>query len=57
MFTSPNKLFKGTFLYRPQKAWEINLENCLGSVLEDTGLSEEELYKIMEVLDDYRVIN
>lgn len=37
--------------------WEMQLEQCEHEVLRDVSLSKEELYNVLEVLYQHRVIN
>lgn len=46
-----------TWVHDNKPTWETNLEKASESVVEETGLSREQLQDILNVLYEHRVIN
>lgn len=47
----------GTWFTYRRPQWEIYLEDASESVIEETGLTREQLKRVLDVLHEHRIIN
>ena len=56
MFQSSSHHWKGTWLYK-EPNWETRLDELSDYYIEQTGLSKEKLYKVLEIMAEHGVIS